>query len=65
MLSVLTPKRKLLLEDGGGERTVQNLNVARHCEMGVTCTKSCIDGGEFYLGPLTALEAPQGVLVAQ
>ena len=51
-------KRKLLLGDGRGERMVQNLEVVRHWEMGVTGTEGCVDGGEFYLSPLREPEGP-------
>lgn len=60
MPSVLMSRRRLLLGDGGVEGSVQNLEVVRPGEMGVTGTESCLDGGEFYLSPLKEPEGTPG-----
>lgn len=58
LLSVLVPKTT----PGGcrGQRTVQSLKVAGDCEKGVTGKESCVDGGKFYLSPLTKAWVPLG-----
>lgn len=51
-------RRKPLRGDGGGEGTMQSVEVVRQWEMGVTGTESCVDGGAFSLGPLKEPEGP-------